>query len=163
MDKANAPESGVDLTKLKAGDTVEFRCGGKAVVEKCVMFPDIENVVNITFKGDPTCRGYHQHGDYHYPRKSVIDIINIIPKPFDWKDVKPGMAFTQKCGSSRKIVWIVGKAWAVPFSENDGHCFIVTDDSEMGCSDSIHFAFTVGHDLTRAPAHDITDMTGGAE
>ena len=62
----------VDLTKLKKGDTVKFRCGGEAVVE---WVDDRVKFVNysFSFEYDPN-DGRYNHGSVH-----LIDIIEIIP------------------------------------------------------------------------------------
>lgn len=81
----------VDLSELKSGDTVHFRCGGSAEIKeviKCIgagynlIFDDIQYVhTSWDIDGTKQCS------------QKIFDIIRIEPKPFDWSEVKRGMAF----------------------------------------------------------------------
>lgn len=77
----------VDLSKAQAGWTAHFRCGGSAVIESAknskVLFYDCEKPLQ-----------FYTNGRYLVPDVSTpFDIIRLEPPAFDWKDVKPGMAF----------------------------------------------------------------------
>lgn len=87
----------VDLSKVKAGDEVEFRCGGKAVVGH--IFPqgsDYDELhdfyYGFVFVDNLLC--FRKDGR-HYGVNSPFDIVRITPKAFDWANAKPGMAFTE--------------------------------------------------------------------
>lgn len=83
----------IDLSKLKVGDTVRFRCGGDAVVL------DVENkcgVSDIIFSGCTGRLGYYYDGSFYKDETHAIDITEIIEKPFDWADVENGQAFRYK-------------------------------------------------------------------
>ena len=59
----------IDLSKLKAGDTVEFRCGGKAIVTD-VSFDGLFYL----FFGNNVSFCYFRNGDYCGDRVSAFDI-----------------------------------------------------------------------------------------
>ena len=76
----------VDYSKIRAGDTVKFRCGGSAVVQEGYFFG---HAAKLKFAGSDDSIHY----DLTHHRTSVFDVVEVIPKPFEWKDLKPGMAF----------------------------------------------------------------------
>lgn len=82
-----------DLSKLKPGDTVHFRCGGSAVVgdisglndgDFYLWFVGFKGLNAQTFRNDGTF--------YGQPKQTPFDIIRI-ESAFRWEDVRPGSAF----------------------------------------------------------------------
>lgn len=94
----------VDLSKLKPGDTVHFRCGGKAVVLFIrLKDPEQSYKYGVILKNSSNERlpenilppvGFYQIGGTLRGTnvEDPLDIIRIEPA-FRWEDVKPGMAF----------------------------------------------------------------------
>lgn len=83
----------VDLSKLEAGQTVKFKCGGESVI-KSVSFR--YNTEYWLYMSGYSCVVRYEGRSGLCIQSPMLDIIEIIPKPFDWKDVKPGMAFFDK-------------------------------------------------------------------
>lgn len=80
----------MDLSKAKAGQIAHFRCGGSAKIEDNEKGADGCRV--ITFSGC-TWSNYTQDGEYKGGTNHPFNIIRLEEPTFDWKDVKPGMAF----------------------------------------------------------------------
>lgn len=78
-----------------------------------------------------------QSGPNHLRRCPVISHTHA---PFDWDDVKPGMAFEE---SDYGLCWYIGKS-----ALEDGCLLFEQEGDETFTSDLLH-------DLTRAPEHDI--------
>jgi hypothetical protein len=82
----------VDLSEAKAGDKVKFRCGGEAVIteKSCGSV-----TVQIAFRHYNEPLLFYRAGQLSHSGHigGLLDIIAIEPKPFDWADVRPGMAF----------------------------------------------------------------------
>lgn len=99
----------VDLSKAKAGQIVHFRCGGSAKIESLL----IQDKVYIGFTEVTRLMDEYYHNGRLVPsdapmsHKHPFDIVRIEDPPFDWKDVKPGMAFQLGCESDN-ICWFVG-------------------------------------------------------
>lgn len=94
----------VDLTKLKAGDSVR-------ILDSVL---DVENIVDyrsssfeLTFKNHETKMEYYKDGQY-FVNPSIMDILEIIPAPFDWSKVKQGDAFENALGY---VVYFVAQDW----------------------------------------------------
>jgi hypothetical protein len=89
----------VDLSKAEEGDTVEFRCGGRAVIAS-IRGPidDTAYPLRVRFDGlECEDEAYTESGCLNCTDDpQLLDIIAIHKKPFDWADVKPGMAFVFK-------------------------------------------------------------------
>lgn len=132
----------IDLSKLKAGDTVKFRCGGKAVV-KSIDYRYRQ--YSIVFEDEEDSWDYHFGGFFIPSEPCLIDIIEIIPKPFDWSDAKPGMAFEQ--GRDKILVYFLGYHPVKPF-----RLFFIGEEAITAESFSVKAA---SDQLTRAPEHDI--------
>ena len=64
----------IDLSKLKAGDTVEFRCGGKAIVSDV----HSDGLFHLIFDNNERL-SYFNDGDYCGNSVSLFDIIAIHP------------------------------------------------------------------------------------
>ena len=135
----------VDLSTLEEGQTVKFRCGGEAVVEtvdKTISISD--GIYHLHFEGYGF-DGFYKNGEHEISTEpSPFDIIEIIPKPFDWKDVKPGMAFLD---NNKKPVWYVGPAWGVE------KLVVICETREQYSSDDIKF--NEKYYMVRIPEHDI--------
>ena len=87
----------IDLSTLKKDDTVKFRDGGEAVVEDA----DIRcGLIHITFKGyyKSVCYLFRNKGRVGNNGELLLDIIEIIPAPINWDDVKPGNRFIHDRG-----------------------------------------------------------------
>ena len=92
----------VDLSKVKEGDTVYFRCGGKGIVSRIEDSYRFDGIVFISIDG--YSNGLHYSPDgmmFSVIKKGQLsgpfDITHVEPskKPeFDWDDVKVGQAFT---------------------------------------------------------------------
>jgi hypothetical protein len=136
--------NGIEVTK---GCTVKFRCGGEAVVDDWA-----DNVRGITSKlflegyNEDEHLIYYNTGKFFDDEKYPLDIIEVIPPAFDWKDVKAGMAFFINKGESP---WIyVGKDIT---HENDVRVFLRDEDYNG-------WGVDCGHTITRAPEHDLEDI-----
>jgi hypothetical protein len=80
----------VDLTKLKAGDSVRIL---DSVIEVERIWYKPFNVM-IKFKNHYDAMHYFTNGKYNDDgRDTPFDILEIIPAPFDWDKVKQGDAF----------------------------------------------------------------------
>ena len=116
----------VDLGKLEVGHTVKFRNGGEDIVAR---MEDSRNVTWITiwFEGysDDSCRiSRSKSGAVFGAKEQPFDIIEVIPKPFDWKDVKRGMAFRYR----DNIVYYIApnlnyQRWSVFETPGDPNCY----------------------------------------
>lgn len=108
----------VDLSKANAGDTVKFRSGGSAKIS-CIYRRNPSHC-DILFEG------YDAAGKMTYPNEGSIfehrhpmDILDVIAKPFDWDNVKPGMSFKDYTGQE---IWYMAQD---PFSR--AHIIVATD------------------------------------
>lgn len=130
----------VDLRALKVGDTVHFRCGGSAVVSG-----KVENTIN--FEGYEYTLAYDSiNGTYELGGTSVVDIIQIEKKAFDWKDAKQGMAFYHNNKDS--VLYFIA------------HDFLDLNFAVLGdkCCEKIKPFYKGG--LIRAPEHDLVIVGG---
>ena len=136
----------VDLSKLKAGDTVHFRCGGSAEIEQ-IELTEYTPYVHISLKGS-THGGlmWFRNGRFDEEDSSTdpFDIIRMEPKPFNWKDAKPGMAF--KYGTVT--------FWCLCPDYSDDECAVMTSNFDFIDDDNIRLI--AKEELTRAPEDDIT-------
>lgn len=92
----------VDLSKLEGGQTVKFFCGGEAVPEDVY---EADNGVYLKFKGSRSTY-YYCNGSFQAGQKHPFDIIEIVPKPFDWDTVEPGMAFSHEHGAGETYFYV---------------------------------------------------------
>jgi len=134
--------SKVDLSKLQAGDTVHFRCGGSAVVRGMFKGGD---VFTVSFDYDDYGINWHSDGKYYLEGSSLIDIMRIEPKPFDWADVKAGMAF--KCPAGRNVYYYICTCWGVEDRVLLSRAYGFMTEEKIFVS--------LKSDLTRAPEYDI--------
>ncbi len=103
-----AAQPAVNVSQSKKGDSVIFRCGGRAEIAEKV---DINGLKLVGYAA-PILDGYfspnHWYNDGKFSREGShpLDIIAIEPAPFDWATVKPGMAFDkpQRAGT----LWYIG-------------------------------------------------------
>jgi hypothetical protein len=128
----------VDLSKLKKGDEVELRCGGKIIAKANwpnfnVCFFNDRSFVQIKYSTDGTV---DPSGE-----ETPFDIIAIHKKPFDWAYVKAGMAFTDEDGD---LVIYIGQN---PYNDLSVAGFLRGESKKI-------YLFPKS-DLTRAPEHDI--------
>jgi hypothetical protein len=144
----------VDLSKLKKGDEVEFRCGGKAVVDSVADAKNPHLDKEIRFGGslyeymdyyNNGVRFRHYLGKLGGEQRSPFDIIAIHKKPFDWDTVEAGMAFT--CETYARIMHYVGKPTECIY-EDDGTVFMQQDGKTF--TQRIEREY-----LTRCPSHDV--------
>lgn len=132
----------VALSKLKAGDTVHFRCGGSLVVEK-QNFHSHDPTVEIKFKGYDHYVSYYLNGRQTFNCCFPFDIIRVEPA-LRWEDVKPGMAFLD---DDRDIIFYIGPdfeggaVFSLGPSVNDETTWFVNKEDLK--------------DLTPAPEHNI--------
>jgi hypothetical protein len=136
----------VDLTTARKGDTVKFRCGGEAVIRAASLVT--YDTINLDFAGNCSedCAWFHD-GKLGFSGEHPLDIIGIVPKAFDWSEVKPGFAFTD----SRGEVWLFTafELWGDPVTISDK---VLSCQRKRCLVDKRSF---VVHDLTRCPQHDI--------
>lgn len=96
----------IDLSKLKKGDTVKFRNGGKSVVkhtEKQGAY------VCLTLDGSTHGRLLwltNGRFDEETSETDPFDIIAIEPAPFDWAEVQPGMAFLHEGFNNSRAIYV---------------------------------------------------------
>ena len=69
----------VDLTKLKAGDTVDLRCGGKCIVH-VVESGGLKPFTHRVGLDECSAHSYKENGDWGYS-PTILDIIAIHPAP----------------------------------------------------------------------------------
>lgn len=141
----------IDLNNLKRGATVKFRCGGEAVVDCIEIEPNL-NKFKVSYVDNDVCAPYiyseEGTGFGHAGKPSLFDIIEVIPAPFDWKDVKQGMCFVLNTSTfSNQYVYYIGE-------HLDDELRVVVDcrdaTSMNGCYDGVPRKH-----LTRAPEYDI--------
>lgn len=134
----------IDMSKAKIGDTVKFRCGGEAVIsKKAGTYYEFEGYAASKYGRD---NHWPETGAFLYPieGRSMFDIIAIIPKPFDWKDVKPGMAFRH--ASNGTLWYYVGRNLSKHGISNTTHIFSEIDTNQLSW---------FGEAMQRAPEHDL--------
>lgn len=93
----------VDLTKLKAGDSVKLRCGVVLKIERDTKPHAVGTYVD--FKGGEQMLYYFLHNaglDAHLT--TPFDILEIIHTPFDWDKVEQGDAFEN---GDKEVVYFV--------------------------------------------------------
>lgn len=138
----------IDLTKLKVGDTVKFRCGGQSIanmVEKST----VSDSFFIGFYDNSSGVSYNKAGDYTVC-ESPFDIIEVIPLvvPFDWSTVKRGMAF-KLSGSVNDIYHYLTDTLNVNSS------FKVFEDKYSMLTSVTTFHIS---NMIRAPEYDLKDV-----
>lgn len=135
----------VDLSTLKPGQIVKLRCGGEFELKDNASRSG--DWIDLIFKmGDKNFHNsWNKDGSFtvslgHHP----LDIVEIIPLPFDWADVKPGMAFLQY---PNKVVWYVGPDYANPL-------WVVVNEKRNHVGQSSLWSL-LKNDLVRKPEDDI--------
>jgi len=88
----------IDFSKMNEGDTVRFKSGGEAVIEGISGKGKYHGSYGLIFQG---CEGDFQYSPDGrigtMPTGSTpFDIVEIIPKPYDWNNVRAGDAFVHK-------------------------------------------------------------------
>ena len=136
----------VDIGTLREGDTVKFRNGGEAVVkESRVMVHSTLYPFILSFHGQVDSVAFTRGGLYAgAAKKSLLDIIEIVPKPFDWAEAKAGMAFAYNMGGS--IYLYMMDDWA-----HDQFVVVVKNTTTLS-PEEIYVLPRIG--LIRAPEHD---------
>lgn len=127
----------VDLSKLKAGDTVYFRCGGSAVVESICPAPMPNTLHKIRFVGYKDTHFFGEDEDGN----GLLQVIRV-ESAFRWEDVKPGMGF--RFGNDTDVVIYIGPSLISPKKTG------VFWDRTLGKYCTINHS-----NLTPAPEHDI--------
>lgn len=133
----------VDLSKARKGDKVRFRCGGGAVIAEIHPTGTAANSYRARFDISEIDYFYSPAGLWTRTDTTVFDIIAIEPAPFDWKDVRPGMAFLYK-----------SKPWVYA-----GECLYVDGNAlcmrKFSCDCEPLYDGLSKNLMTRAPEHDI--------
>lgn len=80
------------IDSAQKGDVAIFRCGGASVILKIL---HCCGKVDFHFNGNSFSTNNHGFR-FGSENPSDFDIINISSKPFEWKDLKAGMAFEYK-------------------------------------------------------------------
>lgn len=160
----------IDLSKLNKGDRVKLACGGEATIRRIaeVRQGDFESNMhrhkNVSDNYRYAVRFEKFHADCSAPwwfniegqngegtgmGQCPFDIIEIIPKAFDWSEVRPGMAFHTFGGA----VWYIGPDLCqVP--EIRGREFAIFAESP-DCKQN-QLIVRRKSNMTRAEEHDIT-------
>jgi hypothetical protein len=136
----------IDLSKGKPGDTLKLRCGGEIVV------PEDWREMTGSWYSAAGLLPWRKNGTTL--QKPVFDIIEIISKPFDWKDVKPGMAFIEENGHIWLFFapgWVTKDSFKTFQQSKEGGYFNNPDDF------GTHPRWFIFKYLTRCPEHDITE------
>jgi len=136
----------VDMGTLRDGDTVKFRNGGGAVVkESRAMAYSTRYPFRLSFHGQVDSVAFTRGGLYAGAAKeSLLDIIEIVPKSFDWTEAKAGMAFSYNMGDS--IYLYMMDDWT-----HDQFVVVVKNTTVLS-PEEIYVLPRIG--LTRAPEHD---------
>ncbi len=129
----------VDLSKARSGQIAHFRCGGNAKIK--YYSGNVGDKFGIGFDGLTTV--FFKDGAYGCSQNSPFDIIRLEDPPFDWKDVKPGMAF--KITNFNDIYVYIGMSQ----SSNTG-CAVL-QNKYIGSS----FQTCHTNHLIRTPDHDL--------
>jgi len=132
----------VDLSKLKAGYTVKFRCGGEAVV-----YTNHNGRILFFDKNNDDYVEYSEGGFIGLDKEHPFDIIEIIPAAFDWDTVKYKDAFIKGYGSPGPVYFLCHDPADRPNAYvgdlvTKGNCLYNVRSVEK-------------HELTRAHEHDI--------
>ena len=134
----------IDLSTLKKGDTVKIRCGGEAVVSEI----HISHTGNFNITVNDSCYSLSWYKDgTKILNMDWLDIIEIIPAPFDWDTVEQGMAFEYKGDISDGIVYYIGKH----LTDNSR---VVIYCRHANNFETIYDGVSIKN-LTRAPEHDM--------
>ena len=140
----------IDLSKAKPGDTVHFRCGGSAVIAYVATDNSMMRPLRINFAGYMGECEYNSDGvnkKFH----QLLDVIRIEQRPFDWKDVKPGMAFKEKY---KGAIWLYSGPSII--KDNDGNYFLHHNGANFqGKTNLSEYQWISFPNMTRAPEHDI--------
>jgi hypothetical protein len=126
----------IDLTYVKSGDLLEFAAGGKGIVHKIrpikTTTPLCAEEFDVVFQCDE-----HTHLPFYANGKSLfsrlLDITAVLEPPFNWDNVKVGMAFERRKSFERnKTYFYVGKN---PFTSNIWRVFSTPEGQlkEMQC------------------------------
>lgn len=153
-------EMKVDLSKLEIGDTVHFRNKGIAVVSEikegdCEEFTYLIRLETFHAFASLEAWSFTSEGECGQGTEGecIFDIIRVEHKPFDWKDVKHGMAFVVHSYGHitlipGNIVWYIGQNLEKEFSD----C-IICCSAKNSCANSLT-SVNQGK-LTRSPENDI--------
>lgn len=131
--------NGIEVTK---GCTVKTNCAVFVV-------QDLDNNDDVLFEGYGEYITYYEDGSYER-RTHPLDIIEVIPPVFDWKDAKAGMAFTHVLWAKDDIFIFIA-----PIGEEKVMCAMPRDGIRRGTS-VVSRDILKGY-LTRAPEHDIIE------
>ena len=136
----------VDLSKLKEGDTVGFRCGGAAEVEE-VGGTSVRHLKSVCFSDG--CFEYYSDSGEMSRACRAFDIVEIIPAPFDWAGVRPGMAFETGL-DDQNMSWFVGFC-----PSKEVPVFRYSEKNPLWRHQSYYDIDTGYECYERAPEHDI--------
>ncbi len=134
----------IDLSKAKAGDVVKFFCGVTDTITYAGNFTLEPGARRFEFE-KYAAETFHSDGrPWVGAMNSTHRIVSITPKPFNWHDVKAGMAFISD-ELPPSPLWYVGKH--------------LTDDSMVVMAKGHNGTFPYNglgkRQLTRAPEHDL--------
>ena len=136
----------VDIGTLRDGDTVKFRNGGEAVVKgyRAMTHSTLYHSL-LSFYGQVDSEAFTRGGFYAgADKESLLDIIEIVPKSFDWTEAKAGMAFTYNMGDF--IYLYMMDDWT------HDQFIVVVKNTTVLFPEEIYVLPRIG--LTRAPEHD---------
>jgi len=91
----------IDFSKMNEGDTVKFKSGGEVIIRRILGKKQYHGSYILTFEGCAQNFEYRPNGTIIFSAadNSPFDIVEIIPKPFDWDTLKNGMAFEYITGA----------------------------------------------------------------
>ena len=134
----------IDLSTLKAGDTVKFRAGGESEVVEISKNTHDTIAISLSPENDEDMEWF-KNGSYLFKSGHPFDIVEIIAKPFNWDDVKPGDAFVDAASNLHIFVGVDHRGFHVfetPGNRKDSYIGIMIEKNGS-------------EELTRAPKSDI--------
>lgn len=140
----------INLNNLKKGATVKLRCGGEAVVSK-IYKTSSPNAFNLVFNNGNSTLTWYNDGIKQL-NMDWLDIIEIIPAPFDWDNVKAGMAFISSHQASVGDVLIFDCHSNFKNNLDGGDCVIVAENNFWDSTERTVYSKEF---LKRAPEYDI--------
>lgn len=135
----------IDLSKAKPGMIVKFACGGEATIEGV-------GAGGFKFKHYSMVQHYLSDGRVYPNGSSLCDIVGLEEPPFDWKDVKPGMAFATHASHYAEFIFLfVG--WNVT-SEYRNHA-VFQSVKRFNRDYAAGFYQYTRDEVFRVPEHDV--------
>ena len=136
----------IDFSKMNEGDKVKFLCGGEATIEKISGKGKYHGDYKIKFLGYIGKWIYAPSGRADPEILSLWDVIEIIPKPFDWNEAKYKDAFIRN-GGENPIYYLCSNP------DNEDKVYVGYFSKNYDC---LYNSFDVlKSEITRAPEQDL--------